>query len=141
MARTESGPSIGVVVDSNVLLDLFTSDRTWLAWSRAALAAALDAGPVILNPNVYAEISVRFERIEELEEALPEELEREELPWSAAFLAGKCFLEYRQRGGSKRSPLPDFYIGAHAAVTNRMLLTRDPARYRSALPRLALICP
>jgi predicted nucleic acid-binding protein len=138
--RSESLPA-GTVVDSNVLLDLFTSDSVWMPWSKTALARALDAGPVIVNPIVYAEISVRFERIEELEDALPEQIEREDLPWEAAFLAGKCFREYRRRGGSRRSPLPDFYIGAHAAITGRALLTRDPTRYRSALPSLALVSP
>ncbi len=131
----------GTLVDSNVLLDLFTEDPTWLAWSRDALAGAIDAGSVIINPIVYAEVSVRFELIEELEDALPELIQREELPWAAAFLAGKCFLDYRRRGGSKRSPLPDFYIGAHAAVTGRALLTRDPTRYRGVLPSLNLVCP
>lgn len=138
--RSES-LSAGTVVDSNVLLDLFTSDSVWMPWSKTALAKALDAGPVIVNPIVYAEISVRFERIEELEDALPEQIEREDLPWEAAFLAGKCFREYRRRGGSRRSPLPDFYIGAHAAITGRALLTRDPTRYRSVLPSLALVSP
>jgi predicted nucleic acid-binding protein len=134
-------PAHGTLVDSNVLLDLFTEDPAWLEWSRDALAGAIDAGPVVINPIVYAEISVRFERIEELEDALLPLIQREELPWAAAFLAGKCFLDYRRRGGSKRSPLPDFYIGAHAAVTGRALLTRDPTRYRSVLPSLDLICP
>jgi predicted nucleic acid-binding protein len=138
--RTESPPG-GVLVDANVLLDLFTTDPVWMAWSKTALADAFDAGPVIVNPIVYAEISVRFERIEELEDALPEQLEREALPWEAAFLAGKCFLDYRRRGGGRRSPLPDFYIGAHAATTGRALLTRDPTRYRSLLPMLTLVSP
>jgi len=131
----------GTLVDSNVLLDLFTADPVWLEWSETQLADALDRGPTLINPIVYAEISISFERIEELEQALPPELEREPLPWEAAFLAGKCFVEYRRRGGEKRSPLPDFYIGAHAAVTGRTLLTRDPSRYRSLFPRLALISP
>jgi predicted nucleic acid-binding protein len=137
---SESSPG-GTVVDANVLLDLFTSDPVWMVWSKAALATALDAGPVIVNPIVYAEISVRFERIEELEDALSGQIEREDLPWEAAFLAGKCFREYRRRGGSRRSPLPDFYIGAHAAITGRALLTRDPTRYRSLLPSLTLVSP
>jgi predicted nucleic acid-binding protein len=131
----------GTLVDSNVLLDVFTADPRWLEWSDTQLAEALDRGPTLINPIVYAEISISFERIEELEQALPPELEREPLPWEAGFLAGKCFLEYRRRGGEKRSPLPDFYIGAHAAVTGRALLTRDSARYRSLFPRLALISP
>ena len=134
-------PPGGTLVDSNVLLDLFTEDRTWLAWSQAALATAFDVGPVLIDPIVYAEVSVGFERIEELEDALPEQIGREDLPWEAAFLAGKCFLEYRNRGGKRRSPLPDFYIGAHAVVTGRALLTRDASRYRTALPTLTLISP
>lgn len=112
-----------------------------MSWSKAALAEALDAGPAIVNPIIYAEISVRFERIEELEDALPEQIEREDLPWEAAFLAGKCFRDYRSRSRARRSPLPDFYIGAHALITGRALLTRDPRRYRSVLPSLSLICP
>ena len=131
----------GTLVDSNVLLDVFTDDPKWRKWSEAQLARAIDGGPTLINPIVYAEISISFERIEHLEQALPVEIEREALPWEAGFLAGKCFLEYRRRGGERRSPLPDFYIGAHAAVSGRALLTRDPARYRSLLPRLELISP
>jgi predicted nucleic acid-binding protein len=134
-------PATGVLVDSNVLLDLFTDDPAWAAWSEARLAEAFDAGQVVINPLVYAEISVAFERIEALEAALPEQLGREDLPWAAAFLAGKCFVDYRRRGGTRRSPLPDFYIGAHAAVTGRALLTRDAGRYRTLLPTVTLICP
>ena len=131
----------GTLVDSNVLLDLFTEDRLWREWSETQLADALDRGSTLIDPIIYAEISISFERIEELEQALPPELEREALPWEAAFLAGKCFVEYRRRGGERRSPLPDFYIGAHAAVTGRALLTRDVGRYRSFFPRLELISP
>jgi predicted nucleic acid-binding protein len=134
-------PAAGVLVDSNVLLDLFTDDPAWAAWSEARLAEAFDAGQVVINPLVYAEISVAFERIETLEAALPEQLGREDLPCAAAFLAGKCFVDYRRRGGTRRSPLPDFYIGAHAAVTGRALLTRDANRYQTLLPTLALSCP
>lgn len=129
------------LVDSNVLLDVFTEDEEWLPWSEAHLADAFDRGPTVINPIIYAEVSIRFERIEELEEALPVELGREALPWDAAFLAGKCFIEYRRRSGERRSPLPDFYVGAHATLTGRALLTRDPARYRSHFPRLELVCP
>lgn len=134
-------PAAAVLVDSNVLLDLFTDDPMWAAWSEARLAAAFDAGPVVINSIVYAEISVAFERIETLDAALPDQLDREDLPWEAAFLAGKCFTDYRRRGGVRRSPLPDFYIGAHAAVTGRALLTRDATRYRTVLPALTLISP
>ncbi|MEY2513727.1 MAG: hypothetical protein QOJ89_1085 [bacterium] len=137
---TDTSPT-GVLVDSNVLLDLFTDDPVWATWSEARLAEAFEAGQVLINPIVYAEISVAFERIETLEATLPPQLEREDLPWEAAFLAGKCFVEYRHRGGMRRSPLPDFYIGAHAAVTRRALLTRDANHYRTLLPSLALITP
>ncbi len=131
----------GTLVDSNVLLDLFTEDPQWCEWSETQLADAFDHGQTLINPLVYAEVSIGFERIEDLEQALPEELEREAVPWEGAFLAGKCFIEYRRLGGQKRSPLPDFYIGAHAAVTGRSLLTRDPRRYRSLFSRLELISP
>ncbi len=131
-----------VLVDSNVLLDILTEDPTWYAWSSAALAAAADQSSLALNPLVYAEVSIGFERIEELDEALPPEtFLRLPLPWPAAFLAGKCFLAYRRAGGRRRSPLPDFYIGAHAAIEAMPLLTRDASRYRTYLPRLELIAP
>ena len=112
-----------VLVDSNVLLDVLTEDPQWGAWSSEQLAAAADLGHVALNPIVYAEVSIGFERIEELDEALPaDDFLRLPLPWAAAFLAGKCFLAYRRAGGERRSPLPDFYIGAHAAVEGMPLL-------------------
>jgi predicted nucleic acid-binding protein len=96
----------------------------------------------VVNPIVYAEVSIRFERIEELEDALPaDRFAREPLPWEAGFLAGKCFLAYRRRGGERRSPLPDFYIGAHAAVRGMALLTRDVGRYRTDFPTVELIAP
>lgn len=137
-----STPSRTVLVDSNVLLDVLTEDPVWFGWSSSELAGAADRGRLAINPLVYAEISVGFERIEEIEEALPSEtFIRLPLPWPAAFLAGKCFLAYRRAGGKRRSPLPDFYIGAHAAVQGMPLLTRDPARYRTYLPRLTLITP
>ena len=130
-----------VLVDSNVLLDILIPDAKWEAWSSAALADVAESALLAIDPIVYAEVSVGFDRIEELEAALPEELRREELPWEAAFLAGKAFLAYRRRGGRKTAPLPDFYIGAHAAVRGYTLLTRDARRYRTYFPRLALIAP
>lgn len=131
-----------VLVDSNVLLDLLTEDPVWYLWSSTALAAAADDSSLAINPLVYAEVSVGFERIEELDDALPPDtFLRLPLPWAAAFLAGKCFLTYRRAGGERRSPLPDFYIGAHAALEGMPLLTRDPARYRTYLPGLTLIAP
>ena len=132
----------GVLVDSNVLLDVMTEDPTWFNWSSAALARAAESDLLIVNPLVYAEVSIRFERIEKVDAALPRTLfRRDDLPWEAAFLAGKCFRAYRRRGGTRRSPLPDFYIGAHAAIRGYALLTRDVTRYRSHFPALRLIAP
>ncbi len=132
----------GALVDSNVLLDLLTEDPGWFEWSSQALAHAAERLPVVINPIIYAEVSIRFERIEELDEALPPMMfRRDPLPWEAGFLAGKCFRTYRRQGGARRSPLPDFYIGAHAAVAGLTLLTRDAARYRTYFPRLAMIAP
>ena len=137
-----SASGAAVLVDSNVLLDVLTEDATWFGWSSQALADAADTGYLVINPLVYAEVSIGFERIEELEEALPPDLFlRAPLPWPAAYLAGRCFVAYRRAGGTRRSPLPDFYIGAHAAVEGMRLLTRDPARYRAYLPRLELVSP
>ncbi len=131
-----------VLVDSNVLLDVATDDPAWAAWSAATLKKAADEAVLVINPLVYAEVSVGFDTIEELEVALPGDLyRREDLPYEAAFLAGKAFLRYRQSGGAKHSPLPDFYIGAHAAVAGYRLLTRDAARYRTYYPTVELIAP
>ncbi len=134
--------SNGVLVDSNVVLDLINGDDAWLAWSAEALAAASNQDWLAINPIVYAEVSVHFERREELDATVPESrFARLPLPWEAAFLAGKSFLAYRRTGGARRSPLPDFYIGAHAAVAGMRLLTRDATRYRTYFPRLELIAP
>lgn len=131
-----------VLVDSNVLLDILTEDQRWYDWSAEALRAAADQSVLVINPIIYAEVSIRFERIEELDEALPEDLfRRDPLPWESAFLAGKAFVAYRRRRGPKQSPLPDFYIGAHAAIAEFALLTRDPSRYRTYYPSLELISP
>jgi predicted nucleic acid-binding protein len=131
-----------VLVDSDVILDVFTQDPRWFDRSAAVLARMAGDHELIVNPIVYAEVSVGFERIEELDAALPgESFRREPLPWEAAFLAGKCFVRYRRAGGSRRAPLPDFYIGAHAAVRGIPLLTRDATRYRTYFPRLELILP
>ena len=106
------------------------------------LASLAESGTLVINPIIYAEVSIGFERIEELEDVLPaDSFRRDPLPWEAAFLAGKCFLRYRRRGGMRRSPLPDFYIGAHAAVAGLPLLTRDPRRYRTYFPQLRLLAP
>ncbi|NOT45636.1 MAG: type II toxin-antitoxin system VapC family toxin [Acidobacteria bacterium] len=132
----------GTLVDSNVLLDLFTEDEEWLDWSAAMLADAASAGAVFINPIIYAEVSVRFPTIEELDEALPDGyFRRVELPWAAGYLAGQAFIRYRRAGGARRSPVADFYIGAHAAVSDLRLLTRDARRYRQYFPTLTLIAP
>ena len=131
-----------VLVDSNVLLDIATDDPNWSAWSATTLEQLGDEAILVINALIYAEVSIGFPTIEALEAALPTELfRREQLPYEAAFLAGKCFLEYRRGGGTKRSPLPDFYIGAHAAVAGYRLVTRDAVRYRTYFPRLELIAP
>jgi predicted nucleic acid-binding protein len=125
-----------------VILDVVTDDPTWGDWSGEMLALCAESGRLVINPIIYAEVSVGFARIEELDEVLSaDSFRREPLPWDAGFLAGKCFLEYRRRGGSRRSPLPDFYIGAHAAVTGMLLLTRDARRYRTYFPQLNLLAP
>ena len=130
------------LVDSNVLIDVATRDPTWFDWSSAALSSLLTSGPAALNPIIYAEVSLGFVRIEALDEAFPPaDFLRLPLPWEAAFLAGRVFLAYRKAGGTRRSPLPDFYIGAHAAVARLPLLTRDIRRYRSYFPTVELISP
>jgi predicted nucleic acid-binding protein len=131
-----------VLVDANVLLDVLTDDPQWYDWSATQLDACAARSEMCINPIVYAEVSVGFERIEELDEALrPDVFTRLELPWEAGFLAGKAFLQYRRAKGSRSSPLPDFYIGAHAAIEGMVLLTRDAKRYRTYYPKLELICP
>lgn len=131
-----------ILVDSNVILDVVTEDATWFEWSSGRLARLAEDHVLVINPIVYSEVSVGFERIEDVDSALPADFfRREALPWEAAFLAAKCFLRYRRAGGRKRSPLPDFYVGAHAAVRGLPLLTRDARRYRSYFPRLTLVAP
>jgi predicted nucleic acid-binding protein len=141
---TESDDVVQAVtlVDANVLIDVATSDPIWSNWSETALAKAGDDGWLIINPIVYSELSVAYVLIEEVDAAAPQDVFRQEpLPYEAAFLAAKAFLSYRRRGGVRRSPLPDFYIGAHAAVRGYRLLTRDSARYRSYFPTVDIIAP
>jgi hypothetical protein len=131
-----------ILVDSNILLDVLTNDPHWFERSAATLARLGADHELVINPIVYAELSVGFDRIEDLDAALPDEFfRREALPWEAAFLAGKCFVKYRRAGGARRVPLPDFYIGAHAAVRRMPLLTRDAGRYRTYFPKLELVVP
>jgi predicted nucleic acid-binding protein len=130
------------LVDSCVLLDVITGDEEWVDWSAEQIALAADAGRVVINPLIYAEVSVGYETVEELDELLPSsDYEREPLPYLAGFAAGKAFLRYRRGGGDKRSPMPDFYIGAHAAVAGHRLLTRDVHRYRTYFPTVDIIAP
>lgn len=131
-----------MVVDSNIILDIVTEDKKWFTWSSEALAQYSETHILVINPVIYAEVSIGFDRIEDVEVVLsPIFFRRDPIPWEAAFLAGKCFLQYRKKGGSKRSPLPDFFIGAHAAVLGIPLLTRDASRYRPYFPKLKLIAP
>ena len=131
-----------VLVDSNVLLDIVTEDRRWSRWSMDALSKEADGDILAINPIIYSEVSIAFSRIEDLDSVLhPQAFHRLALPWAAGFLAGKCFLDYRRRGGAWRSPLPEFYIGAHAAVSGLRLLTRDAKRYGTYFPKLKVIAP
>jgi predicted nucleic acid-binding protein len=131
----------GTVVDSSVLLDVFTEDPIWLTWSQARLVEAAQRGSLILNSVVLAEIAPRFSRIEALRDALPSMSVIEEIPLAASFLAGHAHAGYRRAGGDRQAILPDFLIGAHAAVTGRPLVTRDPARIASYIPGTELISP
>jgi predicted nucleic acid-binding protein len=131
-----------VLVDSNVLLDVILDDPRWADWSSNALDEAVSTGRTVINPIIFAEVSIRYSRIEELDAVLWNQIiDREPLPYEAAFLAGKVFSNYRLRGGRKISPLADFFIGAHATVAGYALLTRNPRHYRHNFPKLALISP
>ena len=131
-----------VLVDSNVILDIVSHDPVWSDWSSAQLRQAADVSRLVINPIVFGEVSVRYSRIEDLDADLPRSLiDREAIPYEAAFMAGKVFAAYRGRGGDKRSPLADFFIGAHASVAGYTLLTRDLRRYRTNYPNLPLIAP
>ncbi len=131
-----------ILVDSNVILDIVTGDKKWFSWSSETLAKYAETHTLVINPIIYAEVSIGFDRIEDVEEVLPLTFfRRDPIPWEAVFLAGKSFLAYRRRGGKKRSTLPDFFIGAHAAVLGIPLLTRDIARYRTYFSKLKLIAP
>jgi len=130
------------LIDSCVLLDVITADEHWADWSAVRIAAAIDEGRAVINPIIYAEVSVGYETVEELDELLQAaDYEREPLPCLAGFAAGKAFLRYRRGGGQKRSPMPGFYIGAHAAIAGYRLLTRDVSRYRTYFPTIDIIAP
>jgi predicted nucleic acid-binding protein len=130
------------LVDTNVLLDLVTDDPNWSAWSIARLEEAALAGPILINDVVYAETSIRYEQIEDLDAMLAEAvIDIAPISRAALFLAGKVFQRYRALGGTRTGVLPDFFIGAHAAVEGWPLLTRDTGRYRSYFPKITLIAP
>ena len=130
------------LVDSNVLLDLLERDPTWGSWSLKAVEDCARNGELCINPVVYAEVSFGFQSVEEVEQAFPESyFRRLPIPMEAAFVAAKAFVRYRRRGGKRASTLPDFFIGAHAAVMRMRLLTRDPKRYRTYFPTVELIAP
>lgn len=130
------------LVDTNVILDITTEDPTWFEWSSSALSMCAEKGKLWINPIIYAEVSIGFTRIEDLNEVLPKDIfQCAELPWEAVFLAGKCFLKYRKLKENKTAPLPDFYIGAHAAVSGLTLITRDQGRFKTYFPKLSIISP
>jgi hypothetical protein len=131
-----------ILVDSNVIIDVISADPIWLAWSEAALIDAANSDEIAVNPIIYAEIAAGFATQAELDSRLDgDAFRRLELPYEAGFVAGRAFVEYRRRGGVRTSPLPDFYIGAHAAVGGLTLLTRDAKRYTGYFPKVRLIAP
>ena len=132
----------GILVDSNIILDVFLDDPNWADWSESKLVKFSSITKLFINPVVYSEVSIGFQRIEELEFALNQTgFQMLEIPKEALFLAGKAYLTYRKNKGTKRSPLPDFYIGAQAAILKMDLITRDPSRYRTYFPTVQLITP
>ncbi len=131
-----------MLVDSNVILDVYTDDAVWGDWSESVLNQYHTTHTLCINPVIYTEISIGFDRIEDLETAITQsDFKFLHLPKEALFLAGKAFLQYRRRQGNKTSPLPDFFIGAHAAVANLRLITRDPSRMQTYFPTVQLITP
>lgn len=132
----------GIIVDSNIILDVFLNDPVWADWSESTLEKYIHHAKLYINSIVYSEISISFELIEDLESAIAKAgFQMLEIPKEALFLAGKVYLKYKKRKGVKRTPLPDFYIGAQAAVLNLQLITRDVSRYRSYFPTVELITP
>ncbi|KAB1087849.1 type II toxin-antitoxin system VapC family toxin [Neorhizobium galegae] len=133
---------MATLVDTNVLIDVFHTRNAFTEWSTGQLASARMIGPLMINPLIYAEMAAGYATSEELEGALaPSLFRREDLPWEAAYAAGHAFLQYRRSGGDRRSPLPDFYIGAHAMVKGYRLLSRDVAKYRTYFPLISIISP
>lgn len=133
---------MSTLIDSNILLDLFTKDEEWYSWSSKTLSEQSQLGSLYINPIIYSEVSVHFKDPESLEKALPSpSIKRDNIPYQAAFIAGKCFARYRKAGGAKNSPLPDFYIGAHAMVRDWKVITRDKGRFSTYFPTLEIISP
>jgi predicted nucleic acid-binding protein len=133
---------VATLLDTNVLIDIAVRDPHWLRWSRARVEDARRSGSVVINPIIYAEFSTRYEAIDAVDVVLPADaFRREALPFEAAFAAARAFAFYRLRGGKREKVLPDFFIGAHAAVRGYPLLTRDPAGYRDYFPGVVLITP
>jgi len=130
-----------VLVDSNILIDILAKNPDWEEWSAQMLRDVANRARLLINAVIYAEVSISYERIELVDESLPHFIEREQIPYEAAFSAGKAFRQYRRRGGTRRSPVPDFFIGAHALIGGYELLTRDPVRYRTYFPAVRLIAP
>ena len=133
---------MATLVDTNVLVDIAVRDPLWLGWSKAKLLSAAKRGAIVINPVIYSEFSVRYKRMEDVDLLLPEpDYSRENLPWTAAFAASAAFRKYRQAGGGRDRLLPDFLIGAHAAIRGHTILTRDPKGYRAYFPSVELITP
>lgn len=133
---------MAILIDSNVILDIVLKDPQWFNWSSNTVKSFSQSDVLVINTVIYSEVSIGYETIEEVEQLfMPNYFVREPIPWEACFLAGKCFVKYRKRGGTKNSPLPDFFIGAHALVKGLHLMTRDEARYKTYFPTLKLICP
>jgi hypothetical protein len=133
---------MGILIDSNVLLDIATADPKWVAWSSQQIQQATTTSPVLINPIIYAELAPAFKSRHELDGWLdPTLFQRLPLPYEAGFRAAQAFVQYRKKGGNKTAPLPDFYIGAHAEVEQHTLITRDPARYRTYFPRVTIVSP
>ena len=138
----QSVTQVSTMVDTCVLLDILTDDPDWADWSATAVAGARDLGDLVINPIIYAEVCAGFDRIEDVDTALPAaDFLREALPYPAGFLASRAFVTYRGRGGLESSPLPDFFIGAHAAVNRYRLITRDTARFQTYFPTIELVTP
>ena len=131
-----------ILFDTNVLLDIATADPVWLPWSEKEVRIAAARGPILINPIIYAELAPAFATAADLDQWLdPAVFRRLPLPYAAGWIAAQAFLRYRRSGGAKTSPLPDFYIGAHAEVEGHTLVTRDAARYRTYFPNVLLIAP